>query len=116
MTPPTTEFEFGDVVTVVFPFTDRTGMKRRPATVVSNKRYAVARQDVVLAAITSRVRNQPGFAEINLNDWAKAGLLKESAVKPVLFTIERSLVHKKLGRLSAHDRAGLKGMLKDILG
>jgi len=37
--PPTTGYSFGDVVLVPFPFTDQTGLKKRPAVVVSSTTY-----------------------------------------------------------------------------
>jgi len=45
--PPTTSYSFGDIVLVPFPFTDQTGIKKRPAVIVSSAAYHVARRDVV---------------------------------------------------------------------
>ncbi|MCP9493236.1 MAG: hypothetical protein MSG64_02150 [Pyrinomonadaceae bacterium MAG19_C2-C3] len=41
--PPTTVYNFGDVVLVPFPFTDQSGAKKRPAAVVSSFAYNNAR-------------------------------------------------------------------------
>ena len=48
--------------------------------------------------------------------WKEAGLLKPSVLKPVVATIERGLVLRKLGRLAAEDRRALRGVLDVILG
>lgn len=45
----------GDVVLVPFPFTDQSGMKKRPAVVVSTAGYNVSRRDIVIMAITSQM-------------------------------------------------------------
>jgi mRNA interferase MazF len=37
--PPTTGYSFGDVVLVPFPFTDQSGIKKRPAVIVSSAAY-----------------------------------------------------------------------------
>ena len=37
--PSTTGYRFGDLVLVPFPFTDQTGVKKRPAIVVSSDAY-----------------------------------------------------------------------------
>lgn len=81
--PPTTSFDFGDVVLVPFPFTDQSAAKRRPAVVVSPSVYNLARPDVVLMAVTSQVRPSPAFGEIPIGDWKTAGLLGPSVVKPL---------------------------------
>jgi mRNA interferase MazF len=49
-----TDYDFGDVVLVPFPFTDQTTTKKRPAVVVSSAAYNSERPDIVLIAVTSR--------------------------------------------------------------
>ncbi len=56
--PHTTDFEFGEIVLVAFPFTDQVGSKRRPAVVISSGGYNRQRPDVILMAITSQVRRE----------------------------------------------------------
>jgi hypothetical protein len=72
--PPTTDFEFGEMVLVAFPYTDHVGSKRRPAVVASSDAYNRQRPDVILMAITSQVRRAPGFGEAVIQDWQAAGL------------------------------------------
>jgi len=113
--PPTTHFEFGDIVLVRFPFTDLSTTKKRPAVVVSSADYNAQRPDVVIAAVSSRLRTPAGFGELVLAEWKGAGLLAASAVKPVLATIEKSLVLRRLGRLEGSDRTGLDALLRRFL-
>ena len=51
-----------------------------------------------------------------VQDWQAAGLLKPSAIKPVITTIEKPLVIKTMGQLRPHDRTALKESLETILG
>ena len=104
-------FAFGAVVLVPFPFSDQSGAKKRPAVVISGSAYIARRRDLVILAITSQLRSPPGFAEALVADWQSAGLIKPSAFKPVFATIERSLVIRKLGALSAADLASLRHIL-----
>lgn len=67
-------------------------------------------------AVTSQVRPRPALGEVVVADWEKAGLIAPSAVKPVLATIERRLVLKKLGRLQPPDIRSLRTSLGRILG
>ena len=114
--PPTTVYNFGDVVLVPFPFTDQTGTKRRPAVVVSSAAYNGARRDLVLMAVTSQVRATTSIGEVVVAEWKKAGLLKPSVIKPVLTTVEKGLVLRTLGQLEASDQSALRGALRLILG
>ena len=114
--PPTTGYSFGDIVLVPFPFTDQSGTKRRPAVIVSSQRYQAERPDVIIMAITSQIRPSGGFGEVSVKDWKAAGLLKASVIKPVLTTIEATLLVRKLGRLKEDEQQQLKQALKAILG
>lgn len=82
-------FCFGDVLLVPFPFTDQVGSKKRPGVVVSKDEYNASRRDVVILAISSQVRVPLGYAEAMVSHWQEAGLLKESVFKPVLTTLEQ---------------------------
>lgn len=107
---------FGDVVLVAFPFTSQAGAKRRPAVVVSSRAYNLARPDVVVMAITSQMRRTTGPGEVWLGAWEAAGLLKPSAVKPVIATLERGLVIRPLGSFADDDRAALRRALTEMFG
>ncbi len=109
-------FEFGQVVLVPFPFTSQAASKQRPAVVVSSRAYAIERPDVVLMAITSQLRPTPALGETWLRRWQAAGLLKPSAVKPVIATLEQRLVIKTLGVLHSEDKTDLRQRLGQIIG
>ena len=107
-------YSFGDVILVPFPFTDQTGTKKRPAVIVSNAAYNQERRDVMIMAITSRLH--PAAAhEALVQDWQAAGLLKSSVMKPVIATIEQSLIVKRLGTFSARDQVSLRRIIGAVL-
>ena len=109
-------FEFGDTVLVPFPFTDQTASKRRPAVVISSETYNQSRPDLIMTAVTSQLRPSATFGEVWLRDWQAAGLLKASAVKPVVATFEQSLVIRRLGALGSDDRDLLRSTIVAMLG
>jgi mRNA interferase MazF len=76
-------FEFGDVVLVPFPFTSQRASRKRPTAVVSNRAYNTDRPDMVVMAVTSQLRPDPGLGATWISHWQRAGLLKPSVVKPV---------------------------------
>ena len=91
-----TGYEFGDLVLVPFPFTDQSADKRRPAVVVSSSAYHQARRDLLIMAVKSQQPSTLSVGEVQVQDWRGAGLLKPSVLKPVLTTIDPTLVLKNL--------------------
>jgi mRNA interferase MazF len=114
--PTTTGYEFGDIVLVPFPFTDQSTSKQRPAVVISSGAYQRERPDLIILAVTSQVRPAAAVGEVQVKDWKQAGLLIPSVMKPVIATIERRLVRKRLGKLSAEDQRRLRAAIDQIIG
>jgi len=110
-----TPFEFGDIILVPFPFTDQSSSKKRPAVVISSKTYNIERPDLIIMAVTSQIKPAAIIGEVIIQDWQAAGLLKPSAIKPVITTIESPLVIKTMGRLKDNDQRALQESLKGIL-
>jgi len=108
-------FEFGDVVLVPFPFTDQTISKRRPAVVISWSDYQLHRSDLILMAVTSQLRSSPSYGELVVQEWAKAGLVKPSVIKPVIATLHARLVLANRGKLQGRDLDALRSLLREIL-
>jgi mRNA interferase MazF len=111
-----TVYKFGDVVLVPFPFTDQTTTKKRPAVVVSSDLFNSQYADLIVMAITSKSVTGTVVGEVAIADWSDAGLLKPSIIKPVVATIEKGLVIRKLGELQESDREELEKVLPDIFG
>ncbi|HEY8709360.1 MAG TPA: type II toxin-antitoxin system PemK/MazF family toxin [Burkholderiaceae bacterium] len=114
--PTPSRFSFGDVVLVPFPFTDQSGSKKRPAVVISGSSYNDNRRDIVIMAITGRVRQPLAIGEAMVSDWQSAGLIKASVLKPVFTTIEQGLVVRTMGALSAADAKTLREVVSDVIG
>ncbi len=64
--------EAGDVVVVDFPGV--TGVKRRPAVVLSSHVYHESRPDVIVGLITSQTTAATGPTDYPLREWRAAGL------------------------------------------
>ncbi|MDE0249307.1 MAG: type II toxin-antitoxin system PemK/MazF family toxin [Gammaproteobacteria bacterium] len=95
--PSTTAYRRGDIVLVSFPFTDLTSSKRRPALILSSDSFNTAGEDLVLAAITSHITDDPHAVLIRRGDFAEGWLPKTSLVKIAkLFTMHSSLVAKRI--------------------
>ncbi len=114
--PPTTGYSFGDVVLVQFPFTDQAGTKKRPAVIISSAAYNTSKRDVVIMAVTSQLRPSGALGETLVAGWQAAGLIKPSAIKPVIATIEQALVIRRLGQLTTEDQQALRNAIAKIVG
>ena len=110
------DFDFGDVVLVPFPFTDQSSIKKRPAVVVSSTTYNRDRPDIIILAVTSQITAPSQIGTFLVKDWKAAGLLKPSVVKPIITTLQKTLVKKKLGRLIGQDIERLQAALQSIFG
>ena len=99
----------GDVVVVDFPGV--TGMKRRPAVVLSSDAYHSARPDVIPGLITSQVAGSIGSNDHALADWSAAGLRLPSLFRCFLVTVPRAAVYHVAGHLSDQDWLAVRAKL-----
>ena len=104
----------GDVVLVGFVFSDESGKKFRPAMVISSQDYHRARQEVVVAAITSNVRRRL-FGDHLIADWQGAGLLFPSLVTAIVRTVKRTIIDRKLGSMPRPDMEAVDRTLRRSL-
>ena len=98
-----------DVVVVPFPFTDRNASKRRPALVVSSSRFNNWHRQLVLAMITST--RSEWSSDVAIGDWRSANLSVACKVRFKLFTLDRTLIVRKLGALAPADCESVKDAL-----
>ena len=92
-----TECKVGDIVSIEFPFSDLQGQKRRPGLVL-----AADENDVLLARLTTHPSRDP--SDVTLVHWVESGLPKPSTIRLAkLATIDRRLVHHRIGRLPLDD-------------
>ncbi len=114
--PIMTTYKFADILLVPFPFTDQTTTKKRPSVVISSDTYNQLKPDLIIMAITSQINPDLSLGELEIIKFIEAGLLKPSIIKPVISTIDKSLVIRKLGKLLELDCNNLRNMIKTILG
>lgn len=99
----------GSVVVVNFP--GATGIKRRPAIVVSTALYHAERPDVILAAVTTQTAKAKSKTDYILQDWSSAGLNQPSAVRIFLGTRPAAEIIE-IGELSERDWAEVQKRLQ----
>lgn len=101
-----------DIILVRYPFSDLSNFKVRPAVIVSTIHVS---QDILIVPLTSKISSLlPG--EFILTEWKKEGLNVPTAVKRGIYTVEKQLVIKTIGKLQKVDATKLDKSLKNWLG
>lgn len=108
-------FNPGDIVTA--DFSGVTGIKRRPAVILSSATYNTTRPDVIVGLITTQT-DSLDVTDYILQDWATAGLRVASIFRSFIVTLPPSANLILIGHLSERDwkevRACLKVALADL--
>jgi mRNA interferase MazF len=90
------EFVKGDVVVVLFPFSDLSSAKKRPALVLATPDG----DDVILCQITSRLVSDRYAILIGEDDFSSGSLRQESNVRPTrIFTADKKIILYTAGHL-----------------
>ena len=95
----------GDIVLVIFPFTNFTSTKVRPAVIISNDDMNKTRGDVIVAFISSKIQRVTKDTDFIMEDTASGfsntGLKQRSLFRMAkITTIDRSLISVKIGKVS----------------
>jgi len=105
-------FNPGDVVAIDFP--GLTGVKRRPALVVSSAAYHASRPDMVVCLIASQTI-AIGPTDYLPKDWARAGLRAPSVFRCFLATLPPATHPVLVGHLSDRDWQGVCACIRIAL-
>lgn len=111
-----TSYSRGEVVLTEIAFSGDPGRKRRPAVVISNEEFNRSGIKLIVAAITSNVSPPFRPGDVFLADWKSAGLIKPSAMRGVLATIDKSDIVRSMGLLSEGDFSKVETSVAGILG
>jgi mRNA interferase MazF len=105
-------FNPGDLVSVDFP--GATGIKRRPAVVLSSATYHAIRPDIIVGLITSQTKGL-GVTDYALQDWAASGLRVASVFRSFIVTLPSSANVVRIGQLSERDWQAVRACVKIAL-
>lgn len=94
-------FNQGDILIVPFPFSDLTSVRQRPVLVLSKKEYNEKYEDIITCGITSNLKDSKYSVLIDTSDLIEGSIPVKSRIKiDKLFTLEQSIIIKKMGRIS----------------
>jgi mRNA interferase MazF len=87
----------GDIVRILFPFSDVSGAKNRPAFVIAS----LIGDDIILCQITSKSYGDPYSILLESRDFIEGSLPRTSFIRPnKLFTADSSIIDRTLGHIS----------------
>jgi len=100
----------GDVVVVLFPFSDLSSAKKRPALVVAVPKG----DDVILCQITSRQITDQYAIPLRDQHFSSGSLRQESNIRPNrLFTADSRIIQYRAGHLNDEH---LEQVIRKIIG
>ncbi|MBS3123504.1 type II toxin-antitoxin system PemK/MazF family toxin [Candidatus Woesearchaeota archaeon] len=106
------EFVKGDVIVMLFPFSDLSASKKRPAVVVAT----LQGDDIVCCQITSAVRIDNYSITLNDNDFKEGNLQVPSIIRVNrIFTADKSIISYKIGYLKEKKIKEIEKNLIDII-
>jgi mRNA interferase MazF len=115
MTQSSTSYSRGDIILVPFGLSERSAFKRRPALVLSSDDYNSGRTDIIVAALTTRIRHPLLIGDYLIQSWRESGLPKPSVVTAILRTTKRFLIIRRMGRLPTPELVEVEQRLREVL-
>lgn len=106
------EFVRGDIVVVLFPFSDLSSAKKRPALVLA----IPDGDDVILCQITSRLLSDRYAILISEKDFLSGSLRQDSNVRPTrIFTADKRIIQYTAGHLNDNALEKIAGRVIEII-
>ena len=103
----------GDLIIADFPGV--TGVKRRPAVVISTLDYHTTLGDVILGAVTTNLAIAITPTDHLIANWTEAGLRRPSAFRTFLVTLPQREVLAVIGHLSSSDWEAVKECIRTAI-
>lgn len=89
-----------DIVLLIFPFSNLSASKVRPALVISNNQYNAKFEDLIAVAMTSNLKTRGHSILVTDEDLEEGKLIVNSKIKPdKIFSASQKLVRTKIGRI-----------------
>lgn len=105
-------FVKGDIVIVLFPFSDLSSSKRRPALVLTDS----PGDDIILCQITSQFSKDATAVFLANSDFSDGTLKADSHIRPnKLFTADKRIIAYKAGSVSANKYQEVFDSLIDLV-
>ena len=96
-----------DIIAIPFPFSDKLEQRKRPALVLSSEKFNSSSKHLVTVMITSAKKSSWPL-DTSIKCFEEAGLSTKCLIRMKFFTVDVSLILKKVGILSDSDIKSFK--------
>lgn len=104
-----------DILLVPFPFSDQSGKKVRPVSVISNNEFNRNSEDLIVVGITSNIWKDKYTTTLSPTDLESGVLRHESCIKVEnILRIDKDLVIKEIGKITKSKFKEIVNILNEI--
>ena len=95
------QYKQGEIILVPFPYTNLVDIKQRPALVLSKNEDNERKEDLIVCAITSQLKESTESILITTENLEKWALPKQSAIKvSKIFSLDKNIIRKSFGKIN----------------
>lgn len=109
-------FKQGEIILIPVPFSDLKQQKQRPVLIVSSDHYNEVTEDIVVLAITSKLRNLEYSVMIDSKDLTEGTLKVTSEIRAdKVYTLSKNIVRKKFGLVNTEILEGVRMKVQELI-
>lgn len=106
----------GDIVLIPVPFSDLKNQKQRPVLIISSNSYNEMTEDIVVLAITSKLKDLGYSVMIESKDLMEGELKVTSEIRTdKVYTLSKDIVRKKFGQVNTEILEGVRVKINELI-
>ncbi len=105
-----------DILLIPIPFTDLKATKRHPVLVLSNDSYNKNSEDILVAAMTSNLKEKFYSVIVDPSDVQQGVLKRTSLVRAdKLYTLNKEIIVKRFGRITVEKYRAVVEVIRKLI-
>ena len=105
-----------DIVLIDVPYSDLSGMKKRPVLIISDNEHNSHNEDIICCAVTSNPRNYAKSIEISMQELEFGRLEPTSRIKATkIFALDKNNIQKIIARLNTEKSRQVVKLLNEAI-
>lgn len=116
MTRSGTMYNQGDIVLIPVPFSDLKQNKQRPVLIISANDYNQSNEDIIVLAITSKLKQLDYSIIIQSKDLIEGELKLISEIRAdKVYTLSKNIVRKKFGKVDTEILEAVRRKINKLI-